>query len=250
MSSRSTVARAAFIPPAARTVWASRRPRLPTTSTRAPASWAAIAARSPPPPVPMTSTSVSTVATSRSSGHGGDRAPYARPTTTRVTAKRSLVLRTSRRPPLAEHGGHLARPVRRHLHQEPPAGPEPRRRLVHRALHQRHAGGRGVGERPARLEPDDLLREVAQLACPDVRRVDRDHVRSAANRCRTPPKRSPGGTERSPGPGRPRFAWPSPPALGRGRRRSPVPADGASDGQCHRADPGGQVDVHRRRTTV
>src|SRR5438105_2339082 len=43
-------------PPAARTVWASRRCRLPTTSTWLPASVAAIAARSPAAPEPMTST--------------------------------------------------------------------------------------------------------------------------------------------------------------------------------------------------
>src|SRR5438876_367565 len=44
------------MPPAARTVWASRRCRLPTTSTWLPASVAAIAARSPAAPEPMTST--------------------------------------------------------------------------------------------------------------------------------------------------------------------------------------------------
>src|SRR2546425_8430420 len=44
------------MPPAARTVWASRRCRFPTTRTWLPASVAAIAARSPAAPVPMTST--------------------------------------------------------------------------------------------------------------------------------------------------------------------------------------------------
>src|SRR2546429_2633677 len=44
------------MPPAARTVCASRRSRLPTTSTWLPASVAAIAARSPAAPAPMTRT--------------------------------------------------------------------------------------------------------------------------------------------------------------------------------------------------
>ena len=52
----SRVPRAALIPPDASTVCASRRGRLPTTTTSAPAWWAAIAARSPAPPEPITRT--------------------------------------------------------------------------------------------------------------------------------------------------------------------------------------------------
>ena len=44
------------MPPDARAVWASRRARLPMTTTSAPAWWAAMAARSPAAPVPMTRT--------------------------------------------------------------------------------------------------------------------------------------------------------------------------------------------------
>jgi len=44
------------MPPAANTVWASLRNRLPTTTTSHPAVWAAIAARKPAPPEPMTRT--------------------------------------------------------------------------------------------------------------------------------------------------------------------------------------------------
>ena len=51
----STV-RAALMPPAARTVWASSRRRLPSTTTSLPAWWAAMAARNPAAPVPTTRT--------------------------------------------------------------------------------------------------------------------------------------------------------------------------------------------------
>jgi hypothetical protein len=51
----STV-RAALMPPAVRTVWASSRRRLPRTTTSLPAWWAAMAARSPAAPVPITRT--------------------------------------------------------------------------------------------------------------------------------------------------------------------------------------------------
>src|SRR5438105_863998 len=63
VSCGSTVASAAFIPPAASEVWASRRPRFPTTRTAAPASRAAMAARIPAPPVPITTTSETAVPT-------------------------------------------------------------------------------------------------------------------------------------------------------------------------------------------
>src|SRR5688500_17330012 len=47
---------AALMPPAASTVWASSRLRLPMTTTSTPASRAAIAALRPAAPVPMTRT--------------------------------------------------------------------------------------------------------------------------------------------------------------------------------------------------
>jgi hypothetical protein len=50
------VPNAALIPPAASTVWASSRRRLPITTTSLPAWYAAIAARSPAAPVPITKT--------------------------------------------------------------------------------------------------------------------------------------------------------------------------------------------------
>ena len=57
LSSGQRLPMAAAMPPSAITVWALPSSDLHTIAVRAPASWAAIAARSPAPPAPTTTTS-------------------------------------------------------------------------------------------------------------------------------------------------------------------------------------------------
>src|SRR5436190_14701056 len=64
LSSGHRLPSAAAAPPSAMTVGALPSRDLPTTATRAPASWAAIAARRPEPPAPITTTSYRCASTS------------------------------------------------------------------------------------------------------------------------------------------------------------------------------------------
>ena len=65
LSSGHRLPSAAAAPPSAITVWALPSSDLQTMATLAPASWAAIAARSPEPPAPITTTSYSCFSTPR-----------------------------------------------------------------------------------------------------------------------------------------------------------------------------------------
>ena len=57
LSSGHRLPMAAAMPPSAITVWALPSSDLQTMAVRAPASWAAMAARRPAPPAPITTTS-------------------------------------------------------------------------------------------------------------------------------------------------------------------------------------------------